>query len=38
MYSSNQIHCIQENTRIYGPKAYNIAILNAIFNQESNKG
>ena len=23
MYSSNQIHCIQENTKIYGPKAYN---------------
>ena len=35
MYSSNQIHCIQENTKIYGPKAYNNLEL---FTQESNKG
>ena len=32
MYSANQIHCIQGNTKIYGP----IAILNAIFNKEYN--
>ena len=39
MYSSNQIHCIQENTKIYGPKAYNnLELLNAILNQASNKG
>lgn len=33
MYSSNQIHYIQENKKRYGPKAYNnLTTLNAILN------
>ena len=39
MYSSNQIHWIQENTKRYKPTAYDsFELLNVILNQVSNKG